>query len=175
MKAKFSIKVTQKNMDNFMMYYAYHGVSGIFSIAAAVTLLGLAAWSGANGGENTWLYALFGILFLVYQPWTLFTHAAKQVTSNPVFKKPLAYEVKEDGITVRQDDTENEIPWSAVTRVCETSQSILVYTGKRNAFIWVKSQLGDKEMTVRNLLTAQVPESKRKLKKSGTARRRDRQ
>ena len=35
MKAKFSIKVAQKNMYNFMMYYAYHGVSGIFSIVAA--------------------------------------------------------------------------------------------------------------------------------------------
>lgn len=35
MKAKFSIKVTQRNMYNFMMYYAYHGVSGIFSIVLA--------------------------------------------------------------------------------------------------------------------------------------------
>ena len=166
MKAKFSIKVTQGNMYNFMMYYAYHGVSGIFSIVAAAALLGLAVWSGTRGEENTWLYALFGILFLIYQPWTLFTHSAKQVTSNPVFKKPLFYEVNETGITVRQDDTENEIPWSTVTRVCETSQSILVYTGKRNAFIWVKSQLGAQEKTVRSLLTAQVPEGRRKLKKS---------
>ena len=141
-----------------------HGVSGIFSIVAAVTLLGLAVWSGTHGGENTWLYALFGVLFAVYQPWTLFIHSAKQVTSNPVFKKPLVYEVNEAGITVRQDDTENEIPWSAVTRVCETSQSIFVYTGKRNAFIWVKSQLGNNEKAVRNLLTAQVPESRRKMK-----------
>ena len=46
MKAKFSIKVTQRNMYNFMMYYAYHGVSGIFSIVAAAALLGLAVWSG---------------------------------------------------------------------------------------------------------------------------------
>ena len=151
MKAKFSIKVTQRNMYNFMMYYAYHGVSGIFSIVAAAALLGLAVWSGTHGGENTWLYALFGVLFAVYQPWTLFIHSAKQVTSNPVFKKPLVYEVNEAGITVRQDDTENELPWSAVT-------------GKRNAFIWVKSQLGNNEKAVRNLLTAQVPESRRKLK-----------
>ena len=114
MKAKFSIKVTQRNMYNFMMYYAYHGVSGIFSIVAAAALLGLAVWSGTHGGENTWLYALFGVLFAVYQPWT--------------------------------------------------SQSIFVSTGKRNAFIWVKSQLGNNEKAVRNLLTAQVPESRRKLK-----------
>lgn len=166
MKAKFSIKVTQGNMYNFMMYYAYHGVSGIFSIVAAAALLGLAVWSGTHGEENTWLYAMFGVLFLIYQPWTLFIHSAKQVTSNPVFRKPLSYEVNETGITVRQDDTENVIPWSAVTRVCETSQSILVYTGKRNAFIWVKSQLGMQEKTVRSLLTAQVPEGRQKLKKS---------
>lgn len=164
MKTKFSIKVTQGNMYNFMMYYAYHGVSGIFSIVAAAALLGLAVWSGISGGENTWLYALFGVLFLIYQPWTLFTHSAKQVTSNPVFKKPLEYELDENGITVRQDGTENEIPWDAVTRVCETSQSILVYTGKRNAFIWVKAQLGAQEKTVRKLLTERVPEGKRKLK-----------
>ena len=98
MKAKFSIKVAQKNMYNFMMYYAYHGVSGIFSIVAAAALLGLAVWSGTHKGENTWLYALFGVLFAVYQPWTLFIHSAKQVTSNPVFKKPLVYEVNEAGI-----------------------------------------------------------------------------
>ena len=48
MKAKFSIKVTQRNMYNFMMYYAYHGVSGIFSIVAAAALLGLAVWSGTH-------------------------------------------------------------------------------------------------------------------------------
>ena len=80
MKAKFSIKVTQRNMYNFMMYYAYHGVSGIFSIVAAAALLGLAVWSGTHGGENTWLYALFGVLFAVYQPWTLFIHSAKDQT-----------------------------------------------------------------------------------------------
>ena len=79
MKAKFSIKVTQRNMYNFMMYYAYHGVSGIFSIVAAAALLGPAVWSGTHGGENTWLYALFGVLFAVYQPWTLFIHSAKHL------------------------------------------------------------------------------------------------
>ena len=56
-----------------------------------------------------------------------------------------------------------KFPECCDTRVRDISEHF-VYTGKRNAFIWVKSQLGNNEKAVRNLLTAQVPESRRKLK-----------
>lgn len=162
MKAEFDIKVTQKNMYHFMMYHSYHGFSGIFSIVAGILLLVCYGWQRQIGGENSWLYLLFGVLFLVYQPWSLFLGAARQVTQNPVFRNPLHYELDDEGITVRQGESADTISWANVKKVCETSQNILVYTSSKNAFIWAKKQLGDQETTVRELLAAHAPSKGKK-------------
>ena len=92
MKAKFEIRMTNQDMYNFLMYHSYHGFTGIFSIAAGIALLAYFFWCAGTGRENSFLYPLFGVLFLVYQPWTLFISSAKQVSSNPVFQKPIGYE-----------------------------------------------------------------------------------
>ena len=89
MKAKFEIRMTNQDMYNFLMYHSYHGFTGIFSIAAGIALLAYFFWCAGTGRENSFLYPLFGVLFLVYQPWTLFISSAKQVSSNPVFQKPI--------------------------------------------------------------------------------------
>lgn len=151
MKAEFEIKMTRTAMYQFLMYHAYHGFSGIFSIVAGAALLIYYVINRGDGG-NTWLYLLFGVLFLVYQPWTLYLNAVKQVGLNPVFKKPLLYRVSREGIEVCQEESTNQIGWDGVQKVRETSRSIFVYTGKKNAFIWIKSQLGGQKETVQKLL-----------------------
>lgn len=161
MNAEFEMKMTPKTMYNFLMYHTYHGFNGIFSILAGAALLALYAFGGREN-SNSWLYLLFGVLFLVYQPWTLLTQAAKQVSTNPVFKKPLRYEVSEEYLKVLQEETENEISWTAVTKVRENGRSIFVYTGKRNAFIWEKAQLGDQTAAVRSLIRAHAKNARLK-------------
>lgn len=164
MKAKFDIKVTTGDMYRFMMYHAYHGFSGPFSVAAGAALIIYYIVNRAGGTENVWMYLAFGILFLLYQPWTLYTRAAKQVKLSAVFKKPLTYLVSEEGITVKQEENSNQIGWESVYKVRETARSIFVYTSSRNAYIWVKDQMGKKEPEVRGLIKQFVPERKRKLK-----------
>ena len=72
MKAKFEIKMTNRDMYNFLMYHSYHSFTGIFSIVSGIALLGYFFWCVGTGRESSFLYPLFGVLFLVYQPWTLF-------------------------------------------------------------------------------------------------------
>lgn len=164
MKVKFEIKVTTNDMYRFMMYHAYHGFSGIFSIAAGAGLILYYILNRTGNVANVWMYLVFGILFLIYQPWTLYTRAAKQVQLSPVFKKPLGYFLSEEGITVTQDENTSQITWDSICKVRETSRSILVYTSSRNAYIWVKSQMGKKEPAVRESLKKYVPARKLKLK-----------
>lgn len=152
MKAKFEIKMTNQDMYNFLMYHSYHGFTGIFSIVAGIVLLGYFFWCMGTGRDSSFLYPLFGILFLVYQPWTLFISSAKQVTSNPVFQKPIVYEISENGITVSQDGETNEIGWDGVCRIREDKRSIFVYTGAKNACIWPKKQLGNQITEVKKIL-----------------------
>ena len=164
MKTEFEIKITTGDMYRFFMYHAYHGASGIFSVVAGMALLIYFFATMGDGVSNSWIYLLFGVLFLVYQPWTLYTQAVKQAKLNPVFKEPLHYELSEEGIAVTQGEAASQMEWSAVSKVRETARCILVYTGKRNACILVKNQMGEKEKEVREILKKYVPDKLRKPK-----------
>lgn len=155
MKAEFEISMTKRAMYGFLMYHSYHSFSGIFSIIAGLALLLLFGWCVRTGDDGI-LYLFFGVLFLIYQPWTLLMAAARQVASAPAFRQPLSYAVTEEGISVRQGDEEQTIGWEAVRKVRETSRSLFVYTGKKVAFIWIKEQMGEQENTVRTLLQAHL-------------------
>ncbi len=164
MKAKFEIQVTTGSLYRFLMYHTYHELSGIFSIIAGFVILALYVWSLSSKSVNSWIYLAFSLLFFLYLPWTLYTRAARQAKLNPVFKKPLAYVVSDDGILVMQEKDSNEVKWESVLKVRETGKSILVYTSARSAFLWVKSQMGAQEETARKLLLAHVDARKVKLK-----------
>jgi hypothetical protein len=164
MKTEFEIKMTTGTMYGFLMYHAYHSFSGIFSIVAGLALLVYYVATMGDGGTNHWVYLLFGVLFLAYQPWTLYTLAVRQVKLNPVNKEPLHYELSDEGIAVTQKEAASQVEWSAVKKVRETSKCILVYTGTKNACIWIKSQMGGQEAAAREILKKKVPEKLLKLK-----------
>lgn len=165
MNTEFEIKIKTMDMYRFLMYHAYHGASGVFSIVAGLALI---AFFFIRRGqlENSWIFLVFGVLFLAYLPWTLLNRAAQQVKLGTAFKKPLKYILSEEGVSVRQEEAAAEVAWEDICRVRETGSSILVYTGKKNAFIWVKSQMGDQETKVRELLRAHVPAKNLSLKKA---------
>lgn len=165
MKTEFEIQITTKSMYQFLMYHAYKEMSGLFSILAGIGLLVYYFTVRGQGGTNTWLFLFFGIVFLVYQPLSLYSKAVKQAKLNPVFKHPLTYVLTEAGIEVRQDASSNQIVWSQIYMIRESRKSILVYTSKRNAFIWVKDQLIDQESQIREIISANVDVKKMKLKR----------
>lgn len=165
MNTEFKIQMTTGAMYKFLMYHTYHKFSGFLSILLGLILIGYYISPSGQNTQNALVYLVFGILFLVYEPWTLYTKAAQQAKLNPVFKKPLTYIVGKEGIQVVQEEAANELAWDNVYKVRETSQSILIYTNQKNAFIWIKKQIGAEEQTVRELLKQYVPASKRKLKK----------
>ena len=148
-------------MYRFLMYHMYHSFQGIFSSVAGLGILTL--FLLFRDSSQSWIYLLFGILFLVYEPWSLYTRAVKQVKLNSVFKKPLKYSVTDAGITVTQDETVNEAAWENIQKVRETGKSIYVYTSIRNAFIWEKSQMGTETGPAKQLLSEHVDLKNRKL------------
>ena len=165
MRSEFEINITTKSMYNFLMYHTYRGASGIVGLVAGIGLIAYYFAARGGDGRNTWVYLFFGILFLVYQPWTLYTRAVKQARLNPVFRHPLQYVLTEQTIEVHQGESSSQITWDQIYVVRETRQSILVYTNTKNAFIWVKSQMKDQEAAVRDMLTKLVEPKKLKLKR----------
>lgn len=181
MKTEFEIKMTVGGMYRFLMYHAYHSFAGVFSIVAGLALIGFYIWNG-GGLETSNLWNLvFGVLFLLYEPLTLHSQAAKHVKLNFVYKHPLHYTLSEEGIAVRQAKLQGGMDaelyveslmgpkptvaaWDSVILVREDSKNIFVYTGKKNACIWFKDQLGAQETEVREILRKYVSADKLKLK-----------
>lgn len=164
MRTEFDMKINTMAMYRFLMNHTYRGMNGLFSILAGIGLIAYYVLSGKDtGSSNSWIFLVFGVLFLVYQPWTLYSKALKQTKLNPVFKHPLHYVLTEETLEVQQAEASNQIAWDNVWMVRETAQSILVYTGQRNAFIWVKAQLQN-EKEVRTILEKVMGPKRLKLK-----------
>ena len=164
MRTEFDMKINTMAMYRFLMNHVYSGLSGWISILTGAGMIAYYFMYGKDSGSsNPWIFLFFGVLFLVYMPWTLYSKAVRQTKLNPVFKHPLHYVLTEETLEVQQAEASNQIEWEKVWMVRETAQSILVYTGKKNAFIWVKSQLQN-EKEVRAILKKVMNPKRLKLK-----------
>ena len=72
MTLEFDIKISDKDMYRFNMHHAYTGFQGIFATVIGLAVLTVAALTrGKVDTVYTLLYLLFGILFLIYMPVSL--------------------------------------------------------------------------------------------------------
>ena len=164
MKATFDVKMNQKVMYNFLMHHTYTSFSGFFSTAVGIGILVLFFVTlGSEDPSKSMVYGIFGVLFLVYLPGSLFMKAAQQVKLNPVYRKPLTYSLDENGITSQQEEQKAEVKWEDIMKVRETRLSLLVYTGKAYCFVLPKEAMGDQSTTVKTLIRENVTPGKVKL------------
>ncbi len=133
---RFTVNMTSKVLYDFLLYHAYTKVSGILSVcfgAAGVIFY-------FRFGEI--MYLALGVLLILYLPVNLWYRSKVQMM-NPVFKKPITYDISADGISVFQDGESGKVSWDQCTKAVSTKQSIIVYTGKLNASIFPRKELGD--------------------------------
>ena len=107
---KFDVKVGVKELYFFLLHYNYASVNGAISLLLSLVSLGVFVfrlqyeWSTSN-----WFFLAIGLLFTVVQPVLLLKMAVTQKIKNPSMNDPLEYELREDGILLRQNDLSNEI------------------------------------------------------------------
>lgn len=133
----FDVTMDSKILYDYMINHAYTGSSGILGTCFGV--LGILFFLKTNYV----LYLIIGAVLILYLPINLRYRAALQMQNVESFKKPLHYNVDENGITVSQDDTTQQVAWEQCTKAVSTKQSIVVYTGKANASIFPRKQLED--------------------------------
>ena len=164
MEAKFEVKMTPKIMYDFMMYHTYRSMSGILGV-----ILGIAAFVmfGVTLGKTdlsySIVYLLFGVWFILYLPVSLYTKSKRQVEKSEVFKKPVTYLLNDEGIRIIQDEENAQCAWENIRKVCRTGKSILIYSGKRNAFVLPKEAIGEQYDTLVTIVQKNMPKKKVKL------------
>lgn len=156
---ELDVKMEAGDLYDYMLMHNYNSASGLLGscVGALAVFVGL-----AKGQPIFWI---LGLVLLLYLPWTLFLRSRQQILNNPVFKEPLHYRMDEQGITVSQNDVTQQLDWANMVKAVSTGRSIIVYTGNRNASIFPRKQLGDKETAVIQVICANMDPKKVKIRR----------
>lgn len=144
MEYKFNVKMKVSYMYDYLMYHIYHGVTGWLSVILGVlVLIQFGKTIGTADVTMSIMYFIFGILFLVYLPISLYLSAGRQVKLSPVFREALTYIVNEEGIESIQGEQSAKVSWDQIQRVVSTRKSLLIYVAKGRATIFPKEEMKD--------------------------------
>lgn len=165
MPLEFDIKLEAKDMFRFNMYQTYSGFSGLSSIIFAAALFGLAIYSyGEVPTSRTVLYAVVGVLVLVYMPITLWLRANQSLKASPVLSNTLHYAVDADGFTVTQGEATGALAWKQIYKMVATKHLVLVYSNRINAYVIPRKQLGDFYVPLAKLACEKLPKYRFRMK-----------
>ncbi len=164
MPIEFEITLTPKDMYRFNMHQTYSGFQGWFSIMISIAIFVVARLTyGDLELTYTILYIVFGIIFLVYTPVSLFLRSRHSLAASEVLKKPLHYAVAEEGFTVSQGEETAQLLWDQIYKMVATKSNVLVYSNRINAYIIPREQLGGKYFALKELAEKKLPKYRIKM------------
>lgn len=134
----FQVSMNTKILYDYLINHEYTSSSGI--LGTCFGALGILFFVRTSYP----LYLIIGLMLIFYLPFNLWKQAARMMTTNPAYKMPLNYKLNSDGITVSQGEVSETAGWDACTKAVSTKTSIVLYTGKKNAFVFPRNQLVDK-------------------------------
>lgn len=165
MPIEFDIKITDKDMYRFNMHHAYTGFQGIFATVIGLAVLAVA---GLTGGKvetvYTLLYILFGLIFLVYMPVSLWMRSKRQILVSPVLKETLHYALDEAGVHVSVGEQTADLEWGMIYKIVATKSNLLIYSSRVNAYVIPLIQLGEAYGPVKALAERKLEKYRLRMK-----------
>lgn len=155
---EFDIKIGAGDLYDYMLRHSYNSASGVVGSCLGALFVVLAI------GTGQWLYLLFGLIILLYLPWTLFLRSRKQALTNAGFQQPLHYLLDEEGLTISQGEETVTYLWGEMHKAVSTGRSIILYTAPANATIFPRKQLEDKSSAVIEMISTHMPPAKVKIR-----------
>ena len=150
MRVEFDVKMTTGKMYDYMLRHTFTSFAGVVGeVLGIVLVVGFFV-------TGQWLYLLAGIICVVYQPVALYMRARRQVNNNEVFKTPLHYILDDEGITVQSGDNTDSLPWEKMYKAVSTTRSVILYTGRVNACIFPKEDMGDRKDDVIRIISTHM-------------------
>ena len=137
----FDVELTLKELYAFTMRHTYFSIGGIFSLFISFgSLLMLAIRFSARSVGYRVSLLIIGLLLTVVQPLMLYGKCKKQIRMNENINAPLHYVLKEEGITVTQQDQEASVGWYDIRKTVQAKNGLYLYMSPVRAFIFPASQ-----------------------------------
>ncbi len=165
MSTTFSVKLSQKDLYRFKVYHAYTGSQGLLTILIGVIVLTIASFTmGTVQPFYTVMYYLFAVVFWIYTPIALWLQTKSQYKKMASLRETLTYTVDDTGIHVAVGEQKVDLAWSGIYKLVSTKQDVLIYSGRVNAYVIPKEQIGDSYEPLKQLAQAHLESFRVKLK-----------
>lgn len=155
---ELDVKIEANDLYDYMLRHSYNSAVGIIGSCFGALIIVLAVLT------TQWIYLVFGLIILLYLPWTLFFRSKRQVLSNPSFQQPLHYLLDDQGLTISQGDDSVQYLWEEMHKAVSTGRSIILYTSPINATIFPKRQLEDQKIAVIEMISTHMPPAKVRIR-----------
>lgn len=155
---ELDVKIEANDLYDYMLRHSYNSASGILGSCFGAALVVFAVM------ERQWMYLVFGLVMLLYLPWTLFVRSRKQVLSNPSFGQPLHYLLDEQGLTISQGEESLQYLWEEMYKAVSTGRSIILYTSPVNATLFPKRQMEERKAAVIEMISTHMPPARVKIR-----------
>ena len=154
----FKVKIEAGDLYDYMLMHSYNSPAGLLGSTFGAVLIIFAF------ATTQWIFAVLGVVMLLYLPWTLFVKSRRQILTNPSFQEPLQYTLDEEGLTVSQGEAQERMDWENMHKAVSTGRSIILYTSPVNATIFPKRQLGEERTAVVEMISTHMPPKKVKIR-----------
>ena len=136
MSVEFDVQMTPVKMYDYMLRHTFTSFAGIVG-----EILGFVLIAGFFV-THIWVYLLAGMICVFYQPVALYFRSRRQVRENRAFDGPLHYLLDDNGVTVTSGEDTASLPWDSMYKAVSTTHSVILYTGRVNACIFPKEDMG---------------------------------
>ncbi len=153
-----TVKIEAGDLYDYMLMHSYNSPAGLLGSTFGAVLIIFAF------ATTQWIFAVLGVVMLLYLPWTLFVKSRRQILTNPSFQEPLQYTLDEEGLTVSQGEAQERMDWENMHKAVSTGRSIILYTSPVNATIFPKRQLGEERTAVVEMISTHMPPNKVKIR-----------
>lgn len=144
-KIKLDVSINAKQYYHFNLYHCYHSFQGWMSIILGLACIayGIAFHEYLDTAKVV-VFILLGVMFFAYNPIALFTRSKARFLKNEVLKNAVTYSFSPKGITLKQGDVEEEMPWENIYKIVKTKELMVFYLTKYHANIIPLQEMGDK-------------------------------
>ena len=166
MKTEFNITLNPKLFYRFNMKMLYLSFQGFLAIAIPIFCFVVGGFDLSKAlYQVAAVYIGCGLLFLLYMPISMWLRSKKLFKEGAPMTLPLTYTISEEKIVVKQGSEYSEATWDQVYKLNAGKRGIEIFTGRRNACLLPKEQMGEAYDTVVEIATKQLPKYRLNVKK----------
>lgn len=152
-------EITEEELRNFRLAHEYRRPAILLVNVMAIFFIIFSALSGVNG-MNFKLTVGLGILIILYYPFIIVIKTKGIKNNNKVFQQVFHYMLDEEGLHLKVDKEAVDVEWKYVRKIMVLKSSVVVYTGKSNAWIIPTKDMGGQKDEIIAFLQEKVQTGK---------------